>query len=200
MYDSTYLFLCKFCKARVQLVKDGEHYYNVYGEQAISYIFGHCVKCSSPGLAEYAQIDENKWSNSQLYPSLRVAVDGMMPPKVAESYNEAINCELAGVSIATAVMVRRTLEAIGKEFAPNSRNLFQGLQNLLDQGIISNEMREWGDELRFLGNIGAHPTEHDAVTQEEAKEAIEFLNAIVETIYHLRPRFQAMKARRAGRP
>lgn len=52
------------------------------------------------------------------------------------------------------------------------------------------------DELRFIGNLGAHPTD-DVVSPLDAREALDFLVAIVETIYVFRPKFQAMKARRA---
>jgi hypothetical protein len=65
-----------------------------------------------------------------------------------------------------------------------------------EKGLISEELSQWGDELRFIGNIGAHPTD-DVVTELDSKEALEFLEAIVETIYHLRPKFQAMRLRRA---
>jgi hypothetical protein len=96
-------------------------------------------------------------------------------------------------------MVRRTLEAIGKEFDPKARRLFDGLRAMKDRGAISEELLQWGDQLRFLGNIGAHPTA-DVVTPEDGRDALEFLNAIAETIYHLRPKFQAMHKRRGERP
>lgn len=64
------------------------------------------------------------------------------------------------------------------------------------QGVISNELSSWGHELRFLGNVGAHPRDVH-VTRLDAEEAIEFLEAIIETIFHLRPKFQAMRDRRA---
>jgi hypothetical protein len=35
------------------------------------------------------------------------------------------------------------------------------------------------------------------VKPEDASDSLDFLDAIVETIYRLRPKFQAMKARRA---
>ncbi|MGC3998040.1 MAG: DUF4145 domain-containing protein [Anaeromyxobacter sp.] len=118
-----------------------------------------------------------------------------MPPRVEESFREATRCEVAGAPLATAVMVRRTLEAIGKEFAPDAKPLFRALHVMKDKGLISDELAQWGDALRFIGNIGAHPTD-DVVTSQDAREALDFLVAIVETIYVLRPKFQAMKVRR----
>ncbi len=58
-----------------------------------------------------------------------------------------------------------------------------------------------GRRAPFIGNIGAHPTD-EVVTALDAREALDFLVAIVETIYVLRRKFQAMKldARRTRRP
>jgi len=122
-------------------------------------------------------------------------VDAVLPPKVDESFREAMQCEVAGAPLATAVMVRRTLEAIGREFAPDAKPLFRALHAMKDKGLISDELAQWGDALRFIGNIGAHPTD-EVVTALDAREALDFLIAIVETIYVLRPKFHAMKVRR----
>lgn len=188
-------FYCGNCRFWVGLVKLAVH--SVTGDDTLehTYVFGHCIRCGSPGILDEFQRYLDGPETSQLYPSSRT-VSSPLPPKVRESYEEAIRCEQAGVPIATAVMVRRTLEAIGRSFSPSSRTLYQGLERMAESGAISAEMKEWGDALRFLGNISAHPADDDAVTREEAREAMEFLDAIVETIYRLRPRFEAMKARR----
>ena len=62
-------------------------------------------------------------------------------------------------------------------------------------GIISDELARWGNELRFIGNMGAHPTD-DVPTNEDAEDALDFLQAIVETLYVLRLKFQIMHDRR----
>ena len=91
-------------------------------------------------------------------------------------------------------MGRRTLEAIGKDFDPNAKSVFEGLKKMKDAGIISDELHEWSDLLRKYGNIGAHATETE-VSEQDGKEMMEFLDAIIETIYSLRPRFKAMRDR-----
>jgi hypothetical protein len=118
-----------------------------------------------------------------------------MPPEVELSYSEAMRCESAEAWLATAVMVRRTMEAVGKDFNPNARNLAEGLKAMFNLGAISNELMEWGTELRFLGNVGAHPG-GQRISHQDATDAMEFLAAIIETIYSLRPKFMAMRVRR----
>jgi hypothetical protein len=163
------------------------------------YRFGHCVRCHRPGLIAELEVGHEEYAAStQEYPVTR-NVDAKLPPRVDESFREALRCEVAGAPLATAVMVRRTLEAIGRTFDNEARTLARVLQTMKGKGLISEELAEWGDALRFIGNIGAHPTD-DRVTMEDAREALDFLVAIVETIYVLRPKFEAMKARRAQKP
>jgi hypothetical protein len=50
--------------------------------------------------------------------------------------------------------VRRTLEAIGRTFDGEARTLAKVLQTMKMQGLISEELAQWGDALRFIGNIG----------------------------------------------
>lgn len=94
-------------------------------------------------------------------------------------------------------MVGRTLEGLAVAQTGSRTMLAKGLKELRDQGMISDEMASWGDELRYLRNIAAHPSDQ-AVTEQDAREALDFLEAIVETIYVLRVRFETMKARRKG--
>ncbi len=192
-------FWCTWCRATMQLIVDGHYVDNTAdGPPAERYLFGHCVRCMRPGLLleveGYGPSGVEWESGRQLYPAPRT-VDAELPPKVDESFKEALKCEAARAWLATGVMVRRTLEAIGREFAPGAESLFKALHAMKDEGLISEELTQWGDELRFIGNVGAHPTDV-VVTEEDARDAVEFLSAIVQTIYVLRPKFQAIKARR----
>lgn len=195
-------FLCPTCRARMQLLVLAKH--NVPGddgEQVIQHFFGHCAGCNGVGLCTRQRTGPDEWEydEQQAYPIATKPIDFALPEEVERSWREALTCASAGAWLATAVMVRRTLEAIGREFDPNSkRGLFEGLKSMKERGAISEELLQWGDQLRFLGNIGAHPTA-DAVTPEDGRDALEFLNAIAETIYHLRPKFQAMNKRRVER-
>lgn len=180
------LFFCPTCHAQTQLtlVKSYDLCH-----------FGVCAVCDSPALL--AEPNDQTHKIQQLYPIPPGQINITLPGKVEKSYREVKKCAEAGVWLATAVMVRRTLEAIGKEFDPTAKTLFDGLRQMRDNGVISEEMWQWGDALRFIGNIGAHPTDDD-VSAQDGKEAIEFLDAIIEIIYHLRPKFQAMLSRRKG--
>jgi len=190
-------FWCPECKAHMQLVIDASHGWTPEeGDLTTYYRFGHCVRCRRPGLLAELETGQDEYEvQSQEYPATR-NIGAHLPDKVDESFREALRCEVAGAPLATAVMVRRTLEAIGRTFDSEARTLARVLRTMKDQGLISEELAQWGDALRFIGNIGAHPTD-DVVTMQDAREALDFLVAIVDTIYVLRPKFQKMKARRA---
>ncbi len=190
-------FWCMNCRATMPLIVDGQHVDSRSEALTLRFLFGHCVKCSSPGLLSETGdlLDEWVWeSGPQLYPAVRT-LDADLPPKVDESFKEALKCESAGAWLATGVMVRRTLEAIGREFEPGSKQLFGALHAMKSKGLISDELAQWGDALRFIGNVSAHPTDV-VVTEQDARDAVEFVSAIIQTIYVLRPKFQDMKSRR----
>lgn len=193
------IFFCPACSARVQLVPVGAYNYTEEGQLTVRVEFGHCALCRSPAVLEFAEMDEGYYELlKQLYPSTEHRIEASLPTRVAESYVEATKCASAGAPLATAVMVRRTLEAIALEIDPSAKKgLFAGLARMKELGTISDELYQWGEALRFLGNISAHPT-GEIVTSQEAQEAIEFLTAIVQTMYVLRPKFEAMRARRAA--
>ncbi len=164
------------------------------------YWAGFCATCGWPGVLTAVATGRAEGDHSepeQLYPEPPDRERKDLPPLVSESYREARVCAHTGAHIATAVMVRRTLEAVTRAFDPAAKTLHAGLRAMREQGVISDELFTWGEHLRFLGNIGAHPREGEAVSDQDAADAMQFLEAIVETIYVLRPKFAAMMARRA---
>jgi hypothetical protein len=179
---------------QVQLITRGEHHY-AHDDAHKDYVFGHCAKCERVGLVEYER-DEPKGEASdarQIWPSSVRPVEFDLPPRVMEAYQEALRCESAGAWIATALMARRTLEAVVRDFAPEQERVLEGLKAMLAKGLISEELYRWGDEIRFLGESGAseYPIGH-----QDAKEALEYLNALIENLYFLREKFKRMQARR----
>ncbi|WP_341280729.1 DUF4145 domain-containing protein [Paenibacillus sp. FSL H8-0537] len=130
-----------------------------------------------------------------MFPKDERIVNYSIPQIVRESYDEAVRCEKAKAAIAVVVMVGRSLEAICKDFVPDSKTINSGLKMMKDNGFISEELLEWSNELRFLRNQGAHATSKK-ITLEDAEDSLDFLQAILEILYHLRPRFKDIKNRR----
>ncbi|HEX8489443.1 MAG TPA: DUF4145 domain-containing protein [Chthoniobacterales bacterium] len=161
------------------------------------YTFSHCDTCKKPAIFYREDVGDGFDSDSyfRIYPPPQRHAGYSLPKIVRDSYEDAVGCEGAKAWIACVVMVGRTLEAVCKEFDPGTKNVFEGLRSLHRKGIISNELLEWANELRVLRNLGAHATS-EKIDVLDATGALDFLQAILEIMYDLRPRFEEFKKRR----
>jgi hypothetical protein len=64
------------------------------------------------------------------------------------------------------------------------------------QGLLDNRLLTWADELRVLGNQGAHHTS-SPVNREDAKDALALAEAALDYLYVLAMKFTEFKRRRA---
>jgi hypothetical protein len=130
-----------------------------------------------------------------LFPAGR-KLSNEIPAGLRREFDEAQTCLSAKAHTATVVMVRRTLEGICKDNGITERVLANGLKKMEAAGLIDRTLAEWADSLRVLGNQGAHFT-GTQVDMEDAADALDFAEALLDQIYVLRKRFAAFKARRA---
>lgn len=191
---------CPTCKANVHLMVHATSTRHGGFDRVVEYVFGECVACRGPALVRYegrqgvdALLGTEEPRREQLYPS-REMTRARLPKSVREPYEEAINAHWTGSKMSAVVMVGRTLEAIAVEFKAHEGTLYQAIDKLKEDGVISPELADWGHELRGIRNQGAHAA--DPVTVEDASAAIQFLNAIVETLFYLRPKFAERRASR----
>jgi hypothetical protein len=96
-------------------------------------------------------------------------------------------------------MCRKALEGICSEHGVKERNLAASLKAMKDQGQIDERLFEWSDSLRMVGNEAAHGVGL-TIVQPDAKDVLEFTNAILDYLFSYRDRFEKFKARRAARP
>jgi hypothetical protein len=199
---------CKHCSGhRVLDVKgfsESMPYQNgVYVEDYIEKtILATCRNCRQPIMVQswesaYDPADKSNEFRT-IYPRDKGSARELhfdVPKQILSSYNEAVKCETSEAWNACAVMVGRALEAVAKGYDTRVRTIATGIKKMHNAGVISSELFEWANELRFLRNIGAHASEVN-VEEADAHEALDFLQAILETIYHLRPMFQKRKAKR----
>jgi hypothetical protein len=134
-----------------------------------------------------------------VYPPQHRHLEYEVPRMVRESYQDAVGCELGETWLACAAMVGRTLEAVCKDFDPKTKGIYDSLKSMLAKGVISRELFEWSDELRALRNLAAHASDKP-IGALDAKGALDFLQAILEIMYDLRPRFAQFKKQRASTP
>ena len=95
-------------------------------------------------------------------------------------------------------MCRKTLEGICAEHGTAKRNLAESLRAMRDQGQIDERLYEWSDSLRVAGNEATHGVGL-SIVQPDAKDILEFTNAILDYLFSYRDRFEKFKARRAAK-
>jgi hypothetical protein len=64
--------------------------------------------------------------------------------------------------------------------------------------MIDGTLAEWADALRVVGNEGAHYTGR-VVAREDAEDALDFAEALLDHLYVLRQRFTDFQSRLAAR-
>lgn len=131
------------------------------------------------------------------YPSPR-RLSHAVPHALRDEFAEARKCFEAKAYGATVVMVRRTLEGTCAEQGSSKRTLAESLKDLQTQGKIDGFLAEWADLLRVVGNEGAHFTTNK-VSAQDAEDALDFAEALVDHLYVLRARFDDFKSRQQNR-
>ena len=158
-----------------------------------------CLKCKSPFLKEnhYQIIDGEFFPNSeiQFFPNTENVAIKNCPKIVFNPYKEALKCYRAHAYDACVIMCRKGIEAICMDKGEIKGNLATKLKNLNSKGILENTLYSWANELRLIGNDGAHS--HDQIVeQQDAKEAIDFFDALITYLYHLVNQYEELIKRR----
>jgi hypothetical protein len=144
------------------------------------------------------EVDFDRWVGddawSILFPGETFKLQGV-PESIARGHAEAFMCFHARAYTASALMCRRTLEAMCKDKAATKGSLALNLKELQARGVIDARLYAWADALRIVGNDAAHSVD-EFMNKEDAKDGLDFTRAIVEYIYTFTDAFERFKARR----
>jgi len=193
---------CPTCEAKVdgKILADHESYIDEIGEQ-FKVSFMECPVCKNEILAsQQLEIINEKgdceWDTPyRCWPKPNKYYDYNLPVVIRESLQEAEKCYSAGAYIACAVMCGRALEGICANNNTKNRNLASGFKELLEKEIIDKKIYEWAEMLRQLRNIGAHAG-NKTIHKEDAKDQLDFTEAIINHIFTLTEKFRAFAKRR----
>ncbi len=187
---------CKKCGALVdaELIASYEHEEATMGPPGrINFL--KCLRCESPFIVDEDYIFEEV---IRLYPPQEKLINLLLPKPLQNSYGEAAACFKAKAYTATAIMCRKTLEGICVEHGVVGQNLVSSLRELKDKGVIEARLFEWADALRIYGNEAAHDV-NIMISAEDARDILEFTNALLEYVFTFRDKFEAFKKRQAER-
>ena len=116
-----------------------------------------CPNPSCRALIFFAQDTNPPFQLLHSYPPERLDFDATnIPASVTKALEEAITCHANECFIASAIMVRKTLEELCHERGATGANLKERLRNLGTKVILPQELRDRLDDFRLLCNDAAH--------------------------------------------
>ena len=130
--------------------------------------------------------DSSKKEVIASYPSQRIDFDTTdIPSQVVETFEETISCHSHESYVASAIMVRRTIEEICEDKGAKGKNLKDKIIDLGNKILIPKEFIEGMDELRLLGNDAAHIEAriYKDIGKLELDVAIKFAKELLKSVY-----------------
>lgn len=104
-------------------------------------------------------------SENKIYPTPKIkGVEGL-PKEIDTYYQEALRCISADSPNGAVTLFRKTIHAIGIHYniatKNDTQNLYGIIKKLKDDGHISEKIKLAFDEIRSIGNDGAHVNENE---------------------------------------
>ena len=163
------------------------------------YVIAQCEICYSIIFVRYLRDEKFPRNKAKiLWPQADRTLSTAIPESLRLEHNEARTCFRDAAYTATVVMVRRTLEGVCAEHGVKKMTLVKALAQMKDNGLIEGRLLEWAQELRVLGNEGAHFT-GKRVPRADAADALALAEAILDYLYVFSAQFDAFKERRTRR-
>lgn len=149
---------------------------------------GVCNACKMPSLV----LNDGQ----VVYPHpLPEPTDPDVPEHIRHDLDEAKLAHSVGCYRASATMSRRVVQQACIEKGATKGNLVAQIEELRNNGTITEDLKEWATVVRWVGNDGAHPGK-DAVTEADSKDCLDLASQFLHVIF-VAP--AVAKARRAAR-
>lgn len=128
-----------------------------------------------------------------------------LPEKVLAAFEEAVKCHSQGCYVASAIMVRKTLEEVCADRGALGNNLKARLDDLQGKLLLPKEMFDALHDLRLLGNDAAHVelSDFEAIDAPKIEAALDIGKEILKAAYQyktLMGKLDALKAQSEAAP
>ena len=162
-----------------------------------------CGRCGQPflikqSLYEVAGEFSSITDEIILYPSETKLIPEGLPKPVGSAYDQAVRSFKASLFEPCVLMCRKCLEATCRKLEAEGLTLDQRLAALAKAGHIDSRLSNWAHEIRLIGNEAAHEIDI-SVDKDDARDALDFTEAILIYIFSLTKRYESLKSRRANR-
>jgi len=135
------------------------------------------------------------------YPAERIDFDATdVPASVRAAIEEAITCHANQCFIASAIMVRKTLEELCRDRGAQGNNLKERISALGTKVVLPAELLQGLDDLRLLGNDATHIESHeyDKIGRDEVEVGIEFAKEVLKAVYQYSALLGRLRALKKG--
>ena len=137
-----------------------------------------------------------RWAGLFWWPQAQVIPPKHVPSAIASAFTEAMICFQSGCYRASAVMSRRTLEAIINDHKIKKARLPERIKELVTQKRLSSEIEAWSQEVRLIGNQGAHDDPISEVSKSDVNAILSFILYLFKSLYQLKADLEALRSQR----
>jgi Domain of unknown function (DUF4145) len=118
-----------------------------------------------------------------IYPQpLPSPTDDRIPELIRNDLNEAKISYSVKAFRASAVISRRAMQSACIDKGATKEKLVEQLHELAVNGVITNDLKEWADVVRWVGNDAAHP-DNQIVTEKDAEDILHLAEQFLHVIY-----------------
>lgn len=194
-----YVILCPKCGTKATATAEGSYEFPDDNFEVQHYAIVQCEACYCVMFVRHlANENFSRDKATVLWPQIDRTLSKAIPDSLRLEHNEARTCFRNGAYTATVVMVRRTLEGVCTEHNVKNMTLVKALERMKNNELIEGRLLEWAQELRVLGNQGAHFTGKQ-VPRADAEDALALAEALLDYLYVFSAQFDAFKERRKER-
>ncbi|WP_164547795.1 DUF4145 domain-containing protein [Variovorax beijingensis] len=143
-----------------------DHYYDENGE--LQTVYSVAEKLYPSRIAGYIGLKDGVW---------------LLPDKLRRIYQETTNALTSDQHVLTGIGVRAILETLCKDQAAKGRTLFEQIDDLVQQGVLTPGRAAVLHQLRTLGNLAAHEVEPH--NPQQLGLAMIVLDHLLEEVYIL---------------
>ncbi len=108
--------------------------------------------------------------------------DESIPENIRNDLDEAKLCLTVQAWRAVAVMARRTIQTTAIDKGATKSVLHEQIAELASMGVITAEIKNWADVVRWVGNDGAHPGKN-TVEQQDAEDILHLAEQLLHVVY-----------------
>lgn len=176
---------CPFCRQMTSLqiapvaVREGLHptYVGAIWECGMGnrWWIGVCNYCHSPMLVRN--------DGDTIYPQpLPEPSEESIPEAIRSDLDEAKKCFSLSAFRGCAVLARRAMQSAALNLGAADDKLQRQIEELFAKSLITKDLKEWADVVRWVGNDAAHPGGDD-VTDEDAEDILKLTSQFLHVLY-----------------